>query len=390
MKQKIFIGIFTLALFILGSSLLPAQETQDQAGFVVAIRGRATAFDTQGATRTLAIKSPVFINDVLKTGPKGRLQILFTDNTIISIGRASEIEITQYHWNPDEKTGAMKTRVKEGVFRVMGGAITRENSQEFITETPAATIGIRGSMYAGKVSGKQLIVVFEGGKGIDVMNNAGSVAITKAGFGTRILSPDTPPQPPRRFSTDELSDIDENMGSDSDQEDSSEEETSGDEPEEEEAGEDESGGDQEQTSDKTGEESSDEASDNEETQPHDEDASTETDDSQDSGQTGDQGDTAVETTEGADESVTDSVDAGLDTDSETDPSQDSADYSQEGSSFDEGFSADTDLSQAPQTNQDPVETSFLPMTQEVTQTTTSASQEILDNTVTETLSLIHI
>ena len=425
-RQKIYTAILFLSLFILGTSPLQAQDTNEQIGFVVALRGNATAFDVQGNTRTLAIKSPVFKKDVLKTGPRGRIQVLFADNTIVSIGRASEIEIFEYYWSQNEKTGSMKTRVKEGVFRVMGGAITKESPQNFTTQTPAATIGIRGSMYAGKVSGDQLIVVFEGGKGIDVMNNAGSVAITKAGFGTRILSPDEPPQTPERFSAEEISDLNTGMSTDSDAGEENEEDTSDDEQtgeeSEEEASDDEQTGeestdeeideDQEETSesqDASEEEDGEQVTDNEEGTPQDEDASTDPDegqdsletndesdagvetsgdtepvDGQDTGEIGDDSDASVETAVDSDPAGTDIIDSTLDSNVEDDPGDNSVDYSPEDSSFEDDFSADTDLSAEPAISEDPVELSFLPEIQEITETTTNASQDILDNTATET------
>ncbi|MBN2298825.1 MAG: FecR domain-containing protein [Deltaproteobacteria bacterium] len=395
MRHKIFISIMSLSLFMLSSSLLPAQETQEQVGSVVAVRGNATAFDKQGNTRTLAMKSPVFKNDILKTGTKGRIQVLFTDNTIVSIGRASEIEISEYYWMPNEKTGAMKTRVKEGVFRVMGGAITRESPQNFTTETPAATIGIRGSMYAGKVADGQLVVVFEGGKGIDVMNNAGSVAITKAGFGTRIASADTPPETPKRFSAQDISDLNENMNTDSGQDEQEEENAPEEESKDEEAGDDDSTGDQEETSDTTDEteqDSGDDTADNEDAAATDEDASTQSDDPDDSGQTPDEGDgvtetsedTAVETAGDTGNTEAGTLDTATDTGGETDTAATSSDFTQDDSSFDESFSADTDLSQDTTSTADPMDTSFTEVLQEVTETTTSASQDTLDNTVNET------
>ncbi|HOO46059.1 MAG TPA: FecR domain-containing protein, partial [Deltaproteobacteria bacterium] len=384
-----------LLLLILSSSPLSAQETREQVGSVVAVRGKAAAFDTHGNARTLAMKSPIFKYDVVKTGTTGRIQVLFADNTIVSLGRSSEIEISQFYWKPEEKTGAMKTRVKEGVFRIMGGAITKESPQNFTTETPAATIGIRGSMYAGKVSEGQLVVVFEGGTGIDVMNNAGTVAITKAGFGTRIASADTPPETPKRFSAEEISDLNENMSTDNGQDEQDEENAPEEGSSEEESGDDDSTGDQEETSDtpdETEQDSGDEAADDNDGAATDEDASTQSDDPDDSGQTPDEGDTATETSEDTavetagdtGDTETGTLDSATDTDGATDRADTSSDFTQDDSSFDESFSADTDLSQDTTSTADPVDTSFTEVIQEITETTTTASQDTLDNTVTET------
>ncbi len=175
-----------------------AEEGSNAAATVIAIRGDVKAINAEGKERTLIMKSPIYSQDTIKTGKRGRIQIFFTDNSIISLGRNSEMKIAEYKWEADEKTGALKTEVKEGVFRVMGGAITKASPEKFVTETPTATIGIRGSMYAGRVSAGALSVVFQGGKGINVFNDRGSVSISRPGYGTRVRL-NNPPNRPYKF-----------------------------------------------------------------------------------------------------------------------------------------------------------------------------------------------
>jgi hypothetical protein len=173
---------------------------------VVAIRGTVVAKNAKGIERPLALKSPILEKDTLKTGTNGRLQLLFTDNSIISLGGASEMKVAEYRWQPEQNDGALKTRIKEGTFRVMGGTITKSAPQNFKTETPTATIGIRGSMYAGTVTPTTLSVVFQGGKGIEITNPFGTVAITKPGFGTHVTL-NAAPLPPVKFTEKELGDL---------------------------------------------------------------------------------------------------------------------------------------------------------------------------------------
>lgn len=204
--RKTHLLLAALTAFTL-SGLPALAQNEDPVALVVAVRGTAEAVDNRGNARGLVMKSPVYRSDTIRTGPQGRIQVLFTDNTIVSLGRASEMVVVEHVWDAEDKSGAMKTRVKEGVFRIMGGAIAKEAPQSFITVTPAATIGIRGSMYAGRVDGGRLTVVFEGGRGIDVANDAGAVSITRPGFGTSIPAAGVPPQKPKRFSAQDLSDL---------------------------------------------------------------------------------------------------------------------------------------------------------------------------------------
>ena len=196
------ISILSLLLIFLNvASVCFAAVNQEPVGSVVAVRGKVVAINVQGESRSLSIKSPLFLNDTVNTGKRGRLQVLFRDTSIVSLGADSIVKISEYAWDPDTDKAAITTEVKEGVFRVMGGLISKKAPARFKTETPMATIGIRGSMYAGKVSGKGLEVVFEGGKGIDLTNATGTVAITNAGFGLQIRSWNAAIPKPAKFTS---------------------------------------------------------------------------------------------------------------------------------------------------------------------------------------------
>ncbi|MDF1615653.1 FecR domain-containing protein [Desulfurivibrio dismutans] len=211
--------VFLAALVCLlaGTAIAAAAEVAT----VVALRGAAVAVDTAGAERALAIKAPVYVDDTIRTGPRGRLQLMFTDNTIISLGINAELEIAEYEW--DQQAGALNTRVNQGAFRVMGGSVARTSPEKFTTDTPAATIGIRGSMYAGRVSDGALAVVFQGGTGIIVSNPAGTVEITTPGMGTRVASRTTAPTPPAVFTQEDLDALEEEEPEEETEEETTEE-----------------------------------------------------------------------------------------------------------------------------------------------------------------------
>ena len=210
-------AILLTAMFLLLPFNTSAQAKPEQVGSVVAVRGDVVAVNTSGDSRKLAIKSPIFREDTIKTGKRGRVQLIFTDNTLISLDQQTEMKIAEYQWKPEKNDGALKTEIKEGTFRVMGGKITKVAPDKFSTETPAATIGIRGSMYAGKVAGDSLSVVFQGGKGITVTNEFGTILITKPGYGTNVTS-STPPLPPAKFTAEDLKALEGNTSSTSDEE----------------------------------------------------------------------------------------------------------------------------------------------------------------------------
>ncbi|MBU4118946.1 MAG: FecR domain-containing protein [Proteobacteria bacterium] len=202
---SLFLGFFAV---LLTCSTAYAATT---VATVVAIRGNVQALNAQGKSRALAIQSAIFEDETLQTGERSRVQIMFSDNTLINLGNATTMKIAEYRYQPEQKDGALKTQIKEGTFRIMGGALAKTAPQNFKTETPTATIGIRGSMYAGLVTPDFLSVVFQGGKGIDITNAFGTVEITKPGYGTKVAL-NKPPVPPIKFTTKELGELNKALG----------------------------------------------------------------------------------------------------------------------------------------------------------------------------------
>ncbi|OGV73561.1 MAG: hypothetical protein A3K19_27825 [Lentisphaerae bacterium RIFOXYB12_FULL_65_16] len=200
-----WVGVVLVLTLQLGFGLCAAEP--EVIGTVVAMRGDVKAIHPDKGERQLAMKGQVFLRDTIKTGDRGRVQVSFEDETIISLGRSSEMTIAEYKFDPSKEQGAMVTHVKEGVFRVMGGAITKLAPQEFKTTTGTATIGIRGSFYAGRLTVNRLEVVFIGGRGISVWNQAGTVDITTPGYGTVVADPNSGPEAPRQYSVLELHDL---------------------------------------------------------------------------------------------------------------------------------------------------------------------------------------
>ena len=200
----------TLLLFFLSVTVtfIPAtgsaSSDTDPIGTVVAVRGVAKATSADGKKRQLSIKAPIYKADAIETGARGRIQLLFTDNTIMSLGNNTQMKIAEYQWSKTAAANAaLKTQVKEGTFRVLGGAITRTAPQNFTTETPTATIGIRGSSYAGKATPGHLSVVLLGGKGVNIYNDKGMQPITRVGFGTMVAA-GQPPMKAFKFTPQDL------------------------------------------------------------------------------------------------------------------------------------------------------------------------------------------
>ncbi|MBU1193604.1 MAG: FecR family protein [Proteobacteria bacterium] len=214
--KQIFLWISLFLIFcILFTSKVSAEKELQAVGFVIALRGEVQAIDSEGTARALHIKDQFFVEDTIKTGKQSRLQMMFKDNTIISLGSDSMLKIAEYEWDHKNRDGKLTSEINEGVFRIMGGLISKEVPDKLKTKTPAATIGIRGSMYAGSVRDGRLSVVFEGGRGITLQNATGLVLVEKPGYGSHVNGWKSAISPPVKFQTRDFMKVPTQMNKDS-------------------------------------------------------------------------------------------------------------------------------------------------------------------------------
>ncbi|MGE3334312.1 MAG: FecR domain-containing protein [Rhodospirillaceae bacterium] len=181
--QKLWgtIGVVAGAL-----AYLPA-EAQDaaRAGGVTAVHGSATAVrDT--TQDNLALNDPIFRNDILETGPDGKLRVTFADNTQLTLGPDADVVIDDFVYAPDKKTGNAALRIAAGTARVIAGAIEDNGGSEaFSIRTPVATIGIRGTDFFVEMAGDHLQVALFSGYEVTVTNTAGTTVL-RPGEGTDV------------------------------------------------------------------------------------------------------------------------------------------------------------------------------------------------------------
>ncbi len=86
--------------------------------------------------------------DTLKSIGNSKAQIIFKDQTIVSIGKNSILNIEKYLFD-DTANSDIKLNMSAGVFRVITGKISKIAPNRFKLKTKNALIGIRGTIFAG-------------------------------------------------------------------------------------------------------------------------------------------------------------------------------------------------------------------------------------------------
>lgn len=89
--------------------------------------------------------------DVLTTGANGSVGITLIDNSRLSLGPNSRIELKQFRFNPTTQEGASLTEVKRGTLAIVSGQIAKRSPDAMKVQTPTTILGVRGTTFAVKV-----------------------------------------------------------------------------------------------------------------------------------------------------------------------------------------------------------------------------------------------
>jgi hypothetical protein len=202
--------LFSPALLLAGVALvaLPAIAA-DQAGVSAAVHGQVALNRPQGVVGQQVVGGqPILLQDAIQSGARSGMQILLLDETVFTIGPESAVVIDEFVYDPSTSVGKVSAQVTKGVFRFVTGRVARKNPEDMNVQLPAGTIGVRGTMVAGRVdpvSQQSTIVLL--GEGPN--NNTGSQpsaliacnadvckTVNRPGFATTIDGPGIAPSDP--------------------------------------------------------------------------------------------------------------------------------------------------------------------------------------------------
>ncbi len=139
-------------LFLISSFLFPHLSFSDNSfvGSIKTIKGECMVI-TKETTRTAVAGERLLTGDILKTGPNGAMGVIFRDDTMLSLGPGSDLEIDEFVFSPSEGKLSMVTKMMKGTASYLSGKIVKLNPEGARMETPLATIGIRGTHFLVKV-----------------------------------------------------------------------------------------------------------------------------------------------------------------------------------------------------------------------------------------------
>ena len=89
--------------------------------------------------------------DIITTGANGSVGITLIDNSRLSAGPNSRIELKQFRFNPTTQEGESLTDVRRGTLAIVSGQIAKRSPDAMKVQTPTTILGVRGTTFAVKV-----------------------------------------------------------------------------------------------------------------------------------------------------------------------------------------------------------------------------------------------
>lgn len=156
---------------------------------ITALRGSGDVV-RDGVIKKLSVGFKILKGDEIKTAAKSKLQILFSDKTVISLGQKSNFKVDEYIFEKNRKVANFS--ISKGFFKSITGEIGKISPKQFKIKTANATIGVRGTTIIAEVTPKLDIIACS--KGQIVVSSAGKEVIVNAGERTIVEDMKAPKQ----------------------------------------------------------------------------------------------------------------------------------------------------------------------------------------------------
>jgi len=119
-----------------------AQQAPDPVGSVATLQGSASV-TRNNATSALALRDPVYKNDVLQTKVDGTLGITFDDETTFTLKPNTRLAVDEFVYQEDGTSNAAIFNVVRGTAAFVAAEVAHTGNMKI--DTPTSSLGIRGT-----------------------------------------------------------------------------------------------------------------------------------------------------------------------------------------------------------------------------------------------------
>lgn len=145
---------------------------------IAAVVVRDVTGSAGGAPRVLAVGTDVFQDETISTARESNAQLLFLDQTSLTIGPSSDVVLDRFVFDGNRRASDFAVQATRGALRFVSGS---SKSESYKVRTPVATIGVRGTIVDVFVRPGEAIVILEEGASDVCIEGAGCTGLVQPG-----------------------------------------------------------------------------------------------------------------------------------------------------------------------------------------------------------------
>ena len=168
-------GVALVGLAMVTADYGPA-AAQTRVGVAAGTSGDPMGKPPGEAERILRVGVDVQANEVIRTRENDRAHLLFLDGTSLTVGPSAELMIDKFVYDPASQKGELAINATKGVFRLIGGKISKNNA--ITVTTPSSTMGLRGGIMIFGVGTTQTTSIFIFGTSMTVTAGGQTQTVT--------------------------------------------------------------------------------------------------------------------------------------------------------------------------------------------------------------------
>jgi hypothetical protein len=196
MLQSKAVAPLLLRALLVGAAVLglfSTAQAQGRIGVTQSIQNNPVGKPPGGVDRVLRVGTDVQANEIISTTDNDRAHLVFLDGTTLTIGPSSSMTIDKFVYDPTTQKGELAVNASKGVFRIIGGRISKTST--IAVTTPAATMGIRGGIAVIGVQASATTAILVFGNSLTVTAGGVTQTITVPGLSVSTPTGGTPGAP---------------------------------------------------------------------------------------------------------------------------------------------------------------------------------------------------
>jgi hypothetical protein len=175
-------SLFAMSAVVTGAAVFcaaaSAQTAPERIGAAAAVRNQVNAGQQGAQAHALNVGGAIFQNDLVSTGVNSVAQLLFTDQTTLSVGPRSQVRLDRYVYDPNRGAGDVAVSFTSGALRFITGSQDPHNYQ---VSTPVASIGVRGTIVDLVMSDGHMYGILDEGKCVFTLTNGQTIELDHPG-----------------------------------------------------------------------------------------------------------------------------------------------------------------------------------------------------------------